>query len=58
MQNITPGAKRRKDGTKRSHAEWAERNNFRWFSVYNIPKDWIDATHRLEINPDYPEEQE
>jgi hypothetical protein len=53
-----PGAKRRKDGTKRSHAEWAERNNFRWFSVYNIPKDWIDATHRLEINPDYPEEQE
>ena len=32
-------------------------NNFRWFSVYNIPKDWIDATHRLEINPDYPEEQ-
>lgn len=53
-----PGAKRRKDGTKRSHAEWAERNGFRWYSVYSIPKDWIDSSCRIEINPDYPEEQE
>lgn len=53
-----PGATRRKDGTKRSHAEWAERHGFRWYSVYNIPKDWIDSSTRLEINPDYPEEQE
>lgn len=53
-----PGATRRKDGTKRSHAEWAERNGFRWYSVYNIPKEWIDSSTRLEINPDYPEEQE
>ena len=32
-----PAAKKRKDGTKRSHAEWAEKNNFRWFSRDNLP---------------------
>jgi len=37
-----PGAKKRKDGTKRSHAEWAEANGFRWFSEYNLPDEWID----------------
>jgi len=36
-----PQAKRRKDGTKRSHAEWANKNNFRWFSEHTLPKDWI-----------------
>ncbi len=35
-----PQAKRRKDGTKRSHAEWAEKNNFRWFSEHTLPKEW------------------
>ena len=25
-----PQAKKRKDGTKRTHAEWAEKNNFKW----------------------------
>ena len=35
-----PFAKMRRDGTKRSHAEWAERNNFRWFSEYTLPKKW------------------
>ena len=35
-----PGAKRRKDGTKFSHAEWAERNGFRWFSEYTLPEEW------------------
>ena len=38
-----PGAKRRKDGTKRSHAEWAGTNGFRWFSEESIPDDWIDT---------------
>ena len=33
-----PQAKRRKDGTKRSHAEWAEKNNFKWYSEYNLPE--------------------
>ena len=37
-----PGAKKRKDGTKRSHAEWAEANGFRWFSEYNLPDEWTD----------------
>ena len=35
-----PAAKKRKDGTKRSHAEWAEKNKFRWFSRDNLPDSW------------------
>ena len=35
-----PGAKKRRDGTKRSHAEWADKNNFRWFSEENLPYEW------------------
>jgi|TARA_R100001463_G_scaffold118627_1_gene174403 hypothetical protein len=35
-----PGAKVRKNGTKRTHAEWAETNNFRWFSEETLPDDW------------------
>ena len=35
-----PGAKKRKDGTKRTHAEWAESNNFKWFSEDNLPEDF------------------
>ena len=53
-----PQAKRRKDGTKRSHAEWAEANGFRWYSVYSIPKKWIDSSCIITENPDYPEELE
>ena len=41
-----PGAKRRKDGTKRSHAEWAETNSFRWYSEESIPAAWIDSKAR------------
>ena len=41
-----PEAKRRKDGTKRSHAEWAGANGFRWFSEDTIPDEWIDAKAR------------
>lgn len=37
-----PQAKRRKDGTKRSHAEWAESNGFRWFSEDSLPDEWVD----------------
>jgi hypothetical protein len=36
-----PQAKRRKDGTKRSHGEWASANNFRWFSKWSMPDEWI-----------------
>lgn len=35
-----PGAKVRKDGTKRSHAEWAESNEFRWFCEDTLPDEW------------------
>lgn len=35
-----PRAKKRKDGTKRSHAEWAESKGFRWFSEDNFPEEW------------------
>ena len=35
-----PNAKRRRDGTKRSHAEWASKNGFRWFSTDSLPKNW------------------
>lgn len=31
-----PGAKKRKDGTKQTHAEWAEKNGFRWFTEHTI----------------------
>ena len=47
-----PQAKRRKDGTKRTHSEWAEANGFRCFSSHSIPKEWIDETSKLEEDPE------
>tara|TARA_R100001460_G_scaffold72890_1_gene113715 strand:- start:414 stop:857 length:444 start_codon:yes stop_codon:yes gene_type:complete len=38
-----PQAKRRKDGTKRTHAEWAEKNNFKWYSEDTLPEEWKDV---------------
>ena len=35
-----PGAKIRKNRTKRTHAEWAETNNFRWYSEDTLPDEW------------------
>ena len=35
-----PGAKVRKDKTKRTHAEWAETNNFTWYSEDTLPEEW------------------
>lgn len=35
-----PQAKVRKNGTKRTHAEWAEKNGFRWFDKDNLPEKW------------------
>ena len=37
-----PGSKRRKDGTKRSHAEWANSHDFKWFSAESFPPEWQD----------------
>ena len=45
-----PQAKRRKDGTKRSHGEWASANNFRWFSEDSIPDTWINAKKRVSFD--------
>ena len=41
-----PGAKKRKDGTKRTHAEWAEKNGFRWFSEETLPDYWVNIDAR------------
>ena len=35
-----PQAMKRKNGTKRTHAEWAEKNNFKWYSEETLPKEW------------------
>ena len=35
-----PGATVRKNGTKRTHAEWAETNNFTWYSEDTLPDAW------------------
>tara|TARA_R100000234_G_C4996301_1_gene178128 strand:- start:92 stop:559 length:468 start_codon:yes stop_codon:yes gene_type:complete len=44
-----PQAKRRKDGTKRSHGEWATANGFTWYSRESIPDSWINADKREVI---------
>ena len=41
-----PGSKVRKDGTKRSHAEWAGTHGFRWYSEESMPIQWIDSSSR------------
>lgn len=34
-----PNSSRRKCGTRYSHAEWAEKNQFRYFELNNIPEE-------------------
>tara|TARA_R100000458_G_C8257301_1_gene233265 strand:- start:16 stop:429 length:414 start_codon:yes stop_codon:yes gene_type:complete len=34
-----PGATKRKDGTKRTHAEWAETNDFKWYTEETLPEE-------------------
>lgn len=41
-----PQSKKRKDGTRRSHSDWADANGFRWYSEDSIPDDWIDSSAR------------
>ena len=45
-----PQAKRRKDGTRRNHSEWASSKGFRWFSEDSIPEDWIDVKKRNNLD--------
>lgn len=35
-----PNAKRRKDGSKRTHGEWAEDHGFRHYTRENSPTEW------------------
>jgi len=38
-----PFAKKRRDGTKQTHGEWAEKNGFRFFCLKKgLPKSWLD----------------
>ena len=39
-ENIMPHAKRRKDGTKRTHGEWATYHGFRWYTPKTMPEEW------------------
>lgn len=36
-----PAAKRRSDGTRFTHADWAEKWNFRYYSADDLPQEWI-----------------
>ena len=39
-----PFAGRRKDGTKQTHGEWAEKNGFRYFCLKKgLPKGWLET---------------
>lgn len=44
-----PFARKRKDGTKQSHAEWAEKNDFRWYTVETVKELF------KEIEVEYPQ---
>ena len=44
-----PMAKKRKDGTKRSHAEWADANKFRWYTIATIPEEWRTDAKESEV---------
>ena len=41
-----PNAKLRKDGTKRTHGEWATLNKFRWYTEATLPNEWVDMKAR------------
>ena len=48
-----PAAKVRKDGTRRSHGEWASANNFRWFSEDTIPDNWINIKKKEDFKDEH-----
>jgi len=35
-----PGSRRRKDGTRYTMEEWAEKHGFRWYTLETIPTGW------------------
>lgn len=36
-----PFSKKRKNGTRMTHREWAEKNNFQWYTLSTIPKSYL-----------------
>jgi hypothetical protein len=43
-----PQANLRKDGTKRTHGEWASSKGFRWYSEMSIPNEWVKKEYKEE----------
>ena len=41
-----PNSKIRKDGTKRTHGEWATANKFRWYTESSLPDEWVNVKLR------------
>lgn len=35
-----PNSRKRRNGTRYSMAEWADKNGFRWFTYDTLPKEW------------------
>ena len=35
-----PGARKRANGTRFSMAEWADKNDFEWYTIKTLPKRW------------------
>jgi len=36
-----PHTRKRKDGTRYRHCDWADKNNFRWCSPTTVKKEWL-----------------
>jgi hypothetical protein len=41
-----PGSRRRKDGTRYTMAEWADKKGFRWYSLETVPILWSEGWER------------
>ena len=38
-----PGARKRKDGTKFTHGEWADKHGFKHYTMDNVPNEWSNT---------------
>lgn len=48
-QTAMPFAKKRKDGTKQTHGEWASKNNFRWLCEKRGDLEDVDSSESLML---------
>lgn len=37
-----PGARKRADGSRLSHAQWAEKHGFEWYTLRTLPEEWCN----------------